>query len=141
MYPLLISAGSSIATTLIDKWAAAKDSKVAATTENFAAVLNKSTATSAETQIASLRQKLLDSPEVHTLLAGADPAKQPVLSLSADGTLTARAVDGRTTNVLLSQETAATARELATVTAANAASKAATSGQILPTTAATIAIR
>ena len=141
MYPLLISAGSSLATTLIDKWAAAKESKPAASTANFAATLSKSTAASTETQITSLRQKLLDTPEVQTLLGSADPAKQPTLSLSADGTLTARSVDGRTTPVLLSQETAASARELATLTAASTAAKAAAGGQKLPAAATAITIR
>jgi hypothetical protein len=90
MYPLLISAASTIASKLIDNWSTAKESKAATSTENFAALLEKnaasaSTAASArETQIAALRQKLLDSPEVSTLIATADPSKQPTLTLGTD---------------------------------------------------------
>ena len=147
MYPLLISAASSIATSLIEKWADSRESKVAAPKENFAAVLEKSAAVragspgSADTQIAALRQRLLDSPEIRTLLASADPAKQPALSLAADGTLTSRAADGRTTNVQLSPESAATARELAALSAAITIPHGGNAGQILPATATTIALR
>ena len=122
MYPLLISAATSLASTLIDKWAEAREAKaaaqVAAPKENFATVLKQSTASSTDTQIATLRQRLLDSPEIHTLLASADPAKQPTLSLGADGAVSARAADGRTTAITLSPEGAAAARELAKLTAA-----------------------
>ena len=147
MYPLLISAVSSIASSLIEKLAASAQTKVAAPAENFAAVLEKSAAVragspgSGDTQIAALRQRLLDSPEVRTLLASADPAKQPALSLSADGTLTARSADGRTTNILLSPESAATARELVALSNVNAVPHGGIAGQILPPPATTIALR
>jgi len=135
MYPLLISAASTIASKLIDNWNTAKESKAATSTENFAALLEKnaasaSTAASArETQIAALRQKLLDSPEVSTLIATADPSKQPTLTLGTDGTLTAQASDRRTTTLHLSPGTAATARELATLTASSTATRLETAGQ------------
>lgn len=146
MYPLLVSAVSAIATNLIDKWAASGESKVAAPAENFVAVLEKSAAVRAgapvggDTQIAALRGRLLDSPEVRTLLASADPAKQPTLSIAADGTLTASTTDGRTTPVLLSPESAAAARELAALTAATAATRNGAAGQILPATTAKITL-
>lgn len=140
MYPLLISAATSLASTLIDKWTDVREAKAAAQAtapkENFAAVLSKSTASSADTQIATLRQRLLDSPEVHTLLASADPAKQPSLSIAADGTVSARTADGRTTALTLSPEGTAAAREIAKLTAAKntpaAAAMAAPAGKILP---------
>lgn len=140
MLPLLIPAVTSIASTLIDKWSAAHEAKaaaqVAAPTENFATVLNKSAASATDTQIATLRQRLLDSPEVHTLLASADPAKQPTLSIGADGTVSARTADGRTTAITLSPESTAAAREFAKLTAAKntpaAAAVAAPVGKILP---------
>ena len=135
MYPLLISAASSLASTLIDKWAAAREAKApapAAPAENFATVLNKSSASAADTQIATLRQRLLDSPEIHTMLASADPSKQPAISLAADGTLSARTPDGRTTAITLSPEGAAAARELASLKAAKTAAPAAPLGKILP---------
>ena len=145
MYPILISAASSIASTLIDKWADARaakaESKAVSSTENFATALGKSTAVTADTQIATLRQRLLDSPEVHTLLASADPAKQPALSLAADGTLSARMPDGRTTPVLLSPESAAAARELAALNAAHAVAPATPAGKILPPATFTIPAR
>lgn len=147
MYPLLISAATSLATTLIDKWsearaakaettaattAATSTAKTSASTETFASSLSKSTAASTDTQIAALRKRLLDSPEVRTLLASADPTKQPTLSLAADGTLTARAADGRTTTVTLSAETATAAKDLATLTAAKVVSTAPSTGKNLP---------
>ena len=140
MIPLLIPAAASLATTLIDKWSAAREAKsaaqVAAPKENFATVLNKSTASATDTQIAALRQRLLDSPEVHTLLASADPAKQPAISVGADGSLSARTPDGRTTAITLSPEGTAAARELARLTAEKntptAASFATPAGKILP---------
>ena len=140
MYPLLISAATSLASTLIDKWADAREAKAAAQVtapkENFDTVLNKSSASAADTQIATLRQRLLDSPEIHTLLASADPAKQPALSISADGAVSARTADGRTTAITLSPEGTAAARELAKLTAAkntpSASPVAAPAGKILP---------
>ena len=140
MLPLLIPAVTSIASTLIDKWADAREAKaatqVAAPKENFATVLNKSAASATDTQIAALRQRLLDSPEIHTLLASADPAKQPALSIGADGTVSARTADGRTTAITLSAESSATARELAKLTAAKntpaAGAVAAPAGKFLP---------
>ena len=144
MYPLLISAATSIASTLIDKFAAARESKaaakVAAPAESFATALDKSNAVTGGTQIAALRQRLLDSPEVHTLLASADPAKQPALSLAADGTLSARTADGRTTAIALSPEAAATARSLASLTAANTVPTVAAAGKILPPAAFPISL-
>jgi hypothetical protein len=138
MYPLLISAASSVASTLIDKWAAAREAKAAATAApavNFASVLEKSGVSATDVKIATLRQRLLDSPEVHTLLASADPSKQPAISLGADGTLSARTADGRTTAITLSSDSAAAARELATLRAARTAPAATTTaalGKILP---------
>ncbi|MEQ1850281.1 MAG: hypothetical protein ABMA01_01690 [Chthoniobacteraceae bacterium] len=131
MYPLLVSAVSTIASNAIDTWLTSRASKAPASTENFAALLEKNAATpmsaaaSRDTQILSLRQHLLDSPEVRTLLASADPAKQPVLSLAADGTLTAQTSDGRTTTVSLSPQSITTARHLAALTGP--------AGQLLPT--------
>ena len=138
MYPLLVSAISAIASNVIDRMAASAQSKVAAPAANFATVLEKSAAartgstTGGDSQVAALRQRLLDSPEVRTLLSSADPAKQPALSIAADGTLTARAADGRATTVLLSPESAAVARQLAAL--GNIA------GQILPSATATISV-
>lgn len=131
MYPLLVSAVSTIASNAIDTWLNSRASKAPASTENFAALLEKNAAAPAnaaasrDTQILGLRQKLLDSPEVRTLLASADPAKQPTLSLAADGTLTAQTSDGRTTTVPLSPESITTARQLAALTGPT--------GQLLPT--------
>ena len=150
MYPLLVSAATTIATNLIDKWASAREAKAAAPTENFAAVLEKSSATQAsapaspEARVAALQQKLLDSPEVHTLLASADPAKQPTLSIAADGTLSARMPDGQTKPIQLSPETAAAARELAAMNAATASingTRNGIAGQNLPTLLTTIPAR
>ena len=59
------------------------------------------------------------------------------VSVAADGTLTARAADGRASNVVLSPESAAIARELAALSAASA-SPGTTAGQILPTFAVKI---
>ncbi len=140
MYPLLISAATSLASTLIDKWADAREAKAAAQVtapkENFAAVLNKSTASSTDSQIATLRQRLLDSPEVHTLMASADPAKQPALSIAADGTVSARTADGRTSAITLSPEGTAAAREIAKLTAQKntpaATTLSAPAGKFLP---------
>lgn len=122
MYPLLISAASTIASKVIDNWNTSKASKAATTTENFAAMLEKNAGTGAtaasklEAQISTLKEKLLNSPEVATLLASADPTKQPTLTLGSNGTLTAQTSDGRSTSILLSAETAATARDLAALT-------------------------
>ena len=150
MYPLLVSAATTIASNLIDKWAAAREAKAAAPTENFAAVLEKTSVTQTaapggtEARVATLQQKLLDSPEVHTLLASADPAKQPTLSIAADGTLSASTPDGRTKPIQLSPENAAAARELAAMNAATSFTTGAQNGfagQILPTTLSTIPVR
>lgn len=135
MYPLLISAASTIAGKLIDNWSSASTAKAATTTADFAALLEKNAASTSsaasirETQIAALRQKLLDSPEVSTLLASADPAKQPALTLNVDGSLNAQTADGRTTALLLSPESAATARDLAALTASTTATRLDTTGQ------------
>jgi len=132
MYPLLISAATSIASNVIDTWSSAKAAKAASTKENFAALLEKNGASGTtaasirDTQIATLRQKLLSSPEVSTLLASADPSKQPTLSLAADGTLTAQTSDGRTASLQLSPDTAATARDLAALNATSTGTTAAT---------------
>ena len=143
MYPLLISAATSVATTLIDKWAEARAArtetkaatsteKSSASTETFATTLGKSTADTTDTQIAALRKRVLDSPEVRTLLASADPTTQPTLSLAGDGTLTARSADGRTTTVALSPENATAAKDLATLTAAKVVSTGTSGGKNLP---------
>lgn len=135
MYPLLISAASTIVGKVIDNWSSAKAAKAPTGTENFAALMEKSAASGPsaasvrETQIAALRQNLLNSPEVSTLLSTADPSKQPTLNLGTDGTLTAQAADGRTTPLLLSPGSAAIARELAKLTASTAATRLETSGQ------------
>lgn len=146
MYPLLVSAATTIASNLIDKWAAAREAKAAAPTESFAAVLEKSSVlqTAApggpEARVAALRQKLLDSPEVHTLLASADPMKQPTLSLGAGGTLSASTPDGRIMPIQLSPESAAAARELA-ATASTTGTRNGFAGQLLPTPLTLGAIR
>ncbi len=142
MLPLLIPAATTLASTLIEKWADVREAKIAAQAQaaapkqDFATVFNKSTTSVTDTQIAALRQRVLDSPEVHTLLASADPAKQPALSLSADGTITARTPDGRTSTITLSPEGTATARELAKLTAQKNSPLATTlsgpGGKILP---------
>jgi hypothetical protein len=132
MYPLLISAATTIAGKVIDNWSAAKTAKAATTTENFAALLEKNSASTSsatairDSQIATLRQKLLDSPEVSTLLSTADPSKLPKLSLGSDGTLTAQSADGRTTTLQLSPDTAATARDLAALNATSTGTSATT---------------
>jgi len=142
MYPLLIAAVSSATSTLIDKITTPAPPKVAAPAENFAATLQKSAAANTPAaQIASLRQRLIESPEVATLLASADPAKQPALSLSPDGTLTARTLDGRTSVIPLSPDTAATARQLAALSVANSVPGAVSAGKNLPVTATAIPIR
>jgi hypothetical protein len=136
MYPILISAASTIASNVIDSWLNSKAPKAAAPAENFAALLEKNAAlpstaaASTDAKITALRERLLDSPEVRTLLASADPAKQPTLTVGADGTVTARTSDGRTTIVTLSPESAAAARELAALTK-SASPQAGAAGQVL----------
>jgi hypothetical protein len=122
MYPLLVSAATTLASHAIENWQNARTAKAAEAGDSaakFAALLEKtsaarpSAASGRQTQIATLRQQLLNCPEVSTLLASADPSKPPALTLGADGTLSAQAADGRTTTVALSPENASIARNLA----------------------------
>lgn len=122
MYPLLISAATTVASHVIENWQNARTAKAAEAGDSsakFAALLEKTSASGStaasgrQTQIAALREKLLSSPEVSTLLASADPSRPPTLTIGADGTLNAQAAGGRTTAVALSPENAAIARNLA----------------------------
>jgi len=145
MHPILVSAVADTAGNLLDRWVRRSgDAQASASLPqaDFQTIMDgkKGTATAttaaksaAELQrdrVARLRADLLDAPEVRAILDTADPTKPPVLSLTPDGRLLVRQSGYDPKPILLSPESAATARELASLTAAPAGSSV--SAQIAP---------
>ena len=92
---------------------------------NFDSVLGKATATTASEKaggvtslagrMAALRRSLMESPEVRTALDSSDPAHPPVLTLDGEGKVRMESGDGHSRTMVLSGETQALARELASM--------------------------
>lgn len=149
MHPILVSAVASTAENILDRWARRSgDSRAtaAAPQADFQTVMDgkkgrasattaaKSAADVQRDRITKLRADLLDAPEVRAVLDTADPTKPPTLSLTTDGRLLVRQAGYDSKPILLSPESAAAARELASLTAAPAGSSI--SAQIAPGSAA-----
>ncbi len=114
MYPLLVTAIASTASNLLERWSAAAAShKPAPSAAEFHEVLDK-VAASSPSATASLRARLLDAPEIHSILDAADPAKPVAIQVAQDGTVIAHEPGRDPRAIAVSPETAELARKLAT---------------------------
>ena len=132
MYPLLVSGIASVASDLLDTWSRASERKAETERVKFQDVLDrvvgpaKAAGSGAvakavnpiEARIAELRARLLDAPEVRTMLDAGDPSKPLTLQLGSDGKLVAQAAGGQPRALLLSAENEALAQELSRLLAA-----------------------
>lgn len=113
MYPLLVTAIASTASSLLERWsAAAAAHKPAPSAAGFREVLDKVAAPS-QAAPASLRARLLDAPEIRSILDAADPAKPVAIQVAQDGTVFAHEPGRDPRAIAVSPETAEVARQLA----------------------------
>lgn len=125
MYPLLVSGIASVASNLLDTWSRASERKTAAEVVKFQDLLDRvvgpakaagagaGAVSPLEARIAELRTRLLDAPEVRTLVDSSDPSKAPTLQVGPDGKLVAQTAGGLQKTLTLSPENEALAQELA----------------------------
>jgi len=131
MHPLLVGAVANTAGHFLDRWArgAATPPPSRTPDASFGQMLEASSAPTAarpaEKSPAEMRRErtlelgidLLDAPEIRAVLDTADPAKPPKLTLTTDGRVLVAQPGRDARPLLLSPETADTARALASLSA------------------------
>jgi hypothetical protein len=125
MYPLLVSAIASTAGNLLERWSAGAERKAEVRSAEFRALMDKiagsskpngaSAASERQDRLESLQSRLLDAPEVRSILDSADPSKPVTIRIAQDGTVLAQAPGREPQAIQVSPETAAVARELASL--------------------------
>ena len=125
MYPLLVSAIASTAGNLLERWTAGAERKEATRAAEFRELMDKITASAKPSaaavasarqgHAASLQTQLLDAPEIRSILDSADPAKPVTIRIAQDGTVLAQPPGREPQAIQVSPETAAVARELASL--------------------------
>ncbi len=129
MYPLLISAATTLGSKLIDSYQRAAERREAVSGEKFDRLMSHLEAQSAGTmsgasaaagaavnpqlnRLKQLQQQLLESPELKSAIQSTDPTKPLSLQVSPEGKVTIQSGDSPARTVSLGPETALKAREL-----------------------------
>jgi hypothetical protein len=129
MYPLLISAATTLGSKLIDSFQQAAERKQAVAGERFDRLMShlETQAPGATHGVApapgaavnpqvnrlkQLQQQILDSPELKAALQSTDPTKPLNLQISPEGKVTIQSGESPARTVSLGPETAQKAREL-----------------------------
>jgi hypothetical protein len=121
MHPLLVSAAANAAGNFLDRWSRGPGPAPVANGPGFEKALDRASGvakpaatpeTNALTLAARLRQQLLDSPEVRSILDSSDPSKPPTIEVAPDGKVLAASPGRDPKALLLSPETAELARSI-----------------------------
>ena len=129
MYPLLISAATTLGSKLIDSYQQAAERRQAVAGEKFDRLMSHLEAHSASStsgaasaagaavnpqvnRLKQLQQQLLESPELSSAIQSTDPTKPLSLQVSPEGKVTIQSGDRPARTVSLGPETAQKAREL-----------------------------
>jgi hypothetical protein len=129
MYPLLISAATTLGSKLIDSFQQAAERKQAVAGERFDRLMShlETQAAGATSGVApapgaavnpqvnrlkQLQQQILDSPELKAAIQSTDPTKPLNLQVSPEGKVTIQSGESPARTVSLGPETAQKAREL-----------------------------
>lgn len=119
MTPLLVSGIASIASSAIDAWSNAANRRVAVEQAKFEGAMNRamgvpagSTLSPAPTSAQGLENQLRNAPEIRAVLDAQQPSQQTSLQVGADGRVWLNVAGNPPTELTISAETQALARQL-----------------------------